>query len=215
MQLYSAHWLHYPMFSLLQKVPSKFVEHMEGYTCGAISLAGPSGNTWHASLIRHGDGLFIHEGWESFVRDHFLEVGDSLVFRYDGNLHFTVQIFDQSSCEKEAAITAQCSQNRTKFDKLIGKKREREIAALEGNIVEYVPKKMRSSQVPYECITQYQESNGEIADDQRCLQENVAFMSGRSESAGFPNQTEYLGTPLKNSVTISVPSGESSGKCCK
>ncbi|KAA8528581.1 hypothetical protein F0562_035936 [Nyssa sinensis] len=130
--------------SELLKVPSKFIKHMEGRTSGSVLLVGPSGSTWHVDLIQRNDGLFFHDGWAAFVRDHFIEHGDSLVFRYDGNLHFTVQVFDQSACEKEAAFWAVCSQDSSDFDKHMGKKREREntVSCLDG-IFEGVPKKMR------------------------------------------------------------------------
>ncbi|KAI3802370.1 hypothetical protein L1987_30502 [Smallanthus sonchifolius] len=63
------------------KIPSKFVKHLEGKTNGTIYLMGPSGNTWHADLVQETDGLFILNGWGTFVRDHFLENEDSLWLR--------------------------------------------------------------------------------------------------------------------------------------
>ncbi|KAL0291723.1 UNVERIFIED_CONTAM: putative B3 domain-containing protein [Sesamum radiatum] len=75
-------------------IPCNFIKHMEGRAPGLALLVGPSGNNWYVGLIIVDNGLFLNDGWADFVRDHFLEQGDSLVFRYDGNLHFTVQIFD-------------------------------------------------------------------------------------------------------------------------
>ncbi|KAL8166048.1 hypothetical protein V2J09_007547 [Rumex salicifolius] len=106
-------------FSALQKVPEKFIKHLEGRLCGSVLLSGPSGNSWNVKLSKHDDGLFLDDGWGMFVKDHSIECGDSFVFRYDGDLHFSVQIFDQTSCEKEVAFYAKHSDAR-----LIGKKRE-------------------------------------------------------------------------------------------
>lgn len=160
------------------RIPSKFVKHLEGKASGTVSLMGPSGNTWHADLAHQTDGVFILDGWTAFVRDHFLENGDSLVFRYDGNLHFTIQIFDQSSCEKETAFSAECHQDLSIFDQHFGKKREREYASLVSNIVDAVPKKPRSSQ---------------------------STIDGQCEVADFLNGSEFCGSGLKNSVTPALP----------
>ncbi|KAF8024274.1 LOW QUALITY PROTEIN: hypothetical protein BT93_F1463 [Corymbia citriodora subsp. variegata] len=93
------------------KIPDKFVKHMEGWTSGLALLEGPSGNTWHVELIQENREFFLNSGWHSFVRDHSIVSGDLLVFRHDGNLHFYVQVFEDSSCEKEAAFHAMCSQD--------------------------------------------------------------------------------------------------------
>ncbi|XP_071733253.1 B3 domain-containing protein Os11g0197600-like [Rutidosis leptorrhynchoides] len=161
------------------KIPSKFGKHLEGKTSGTVSLTGPSGNTWHADLAEQTDGLFILDGWTGFVRDHFLESGDSLVFRYDGDLHFTVQIFDQSSCEKETAFSAECHQDLSIFDQHFGKKREREHGSLLTNTVDYIPKKPRTSQV----------------DMQLELQDYI-------------NNAEFCGSALKNRITHAIPLSE-------
>lgn len=168
------------------KIPSKFGKHLEGKTCGTVSLMGPSGNTWHADLAQQSDGLFILDGWAAFVRDHFLENGDSLVFRYDGNLHFTVQIFDQSSCEKETAFSAECHQDLSIFDQHFGKKREREYASLLSNMVDGVPKKPRSSQ-----------SHNEPT--------NISEQQTMDGVADFLNGSEFCGSGLKNSITPALP----------
>ena len=36
---------------------------------------------------------FFTSGWESFVSEQFIEVGDILVFRHVENVHFAVKIF--------------------------------------------------------------------------------------------------------------------------
>lgn len=171
------------------KIPSKFGKHLEGKTSGTVSLMGPSGNTWHADLAQQTDGLYILDGWAAFVRDHFLENGDSLVFRYDGNLHFTLQIFDQSSCEKETAFSAECHQDLSIFDQHFGKKREREYASLLSNMVDGVPKKPRSSQSHNEHTNISQQQT----------------MDGRCEVADFLNGSEFCGSGLKNSITPALP----------
>lgn len=162
---------------------------MEGRASGTAFLVGPSGNSWPMDLIQQDDGLFFHNGWASFVKDHCLESGDALVFRYDGDLHFTVLAFDESSCEKEAAYNADCSQGATNLYNLALKKRDRGNSALLDCIVEGVPKKMRSTQSPSECTA-----------------EDAVCSNGRSYASSFLNEIENAGNASNNTVTIAVPS---------
>ncbi|KAJ0085167.1 hypothetical protein Patl1_09047 [Pistacia atlantica] len=127
-----------------QKIPIKFVKHMGGQTSGSVSLIGPSGNTWHVNLIQQNGDLFFDQGWPTFVSDHFLECGDLLVFRYDGELHFTVQVFDQSACEKEDAFNSKCNLDSS-FNNSTWQKTEREVAALSERIFQGVPKKIKGN----------------------------------------------------------------------
>ncbi|XP_062101230.1 B3 domain-containing protein Os01g0723500-like isoform X2 [Humulus lupulus] len=128
--------------NLSQKIPTKFMKHMEGRSSGSVALEGPSGKTWLINLIQSNGDLFLHHGWPTFVKDNYVECGDFLIFRYDSELHFTVQIFDQSACEKEVAFHSKCSQDF--HDQNLGKKRIREDGISSSDrIVEGVLKKMR------------------------------------------------------------------------
>ncbi|KAL7230208.1 hypothetical protein ACSBR2_008673 [Camellia fascicularis] len=104
-------------------VPSGFVKHLKGRTLGPVFLTGPSGNTWQANFIQKKDGLFFHEGWSAFAKDHFVEYGDFFVFKYNSDFDFIVTVFDKSACEKEAAFHAKCTQDISNFVKNKGKKR--------------------------------------------------------------------------------------------
>lgn len=57
-------------------------------------------------FVKSSKGLLFANGWKKFVSDHSIELGDFLVFRYDGGLHFSVLVFDATACEKEAAFLA-------------------------------------------------------------------------------------------------------------
>lgn len=132
---------------------------MEGTSPGTAVLVGPSGNSWFVNLILAENGLFLIDGWSDFVKDHFLEHGDSIVFRYDGDLNFTLQVFDRSMCEKQGAFTAQSSQDVSKYDCNVVKKRERERSALLDSIIEGVPKKMRCSQLQSNTVSDAHENH--------------------------------------------------------
>ncbi|XP_027772493.1 B3 domain-containing protein Os01g0723500-like isoform X2 [Solanum pennellii] len=187
------------------KIPSKFIKHMEGGDSGTIVLVGPSGNAWPVDLIQQDDGLFFNNGWVSFVKDHCLETGDSLVFRYDGDLHFTVQVFDESSCEKEASYNADCSQGATDLYNLALKKRDRGNSVLLDCMVEGVPKKMKSTEIPSEC-TSSQDTHGLASSkDGYTPEDAVCSYAGRNYAASFLDEMENAGDALNSKVTIAVP----------
>ncbi|XP_027092257.2 B3 domain-containing protein Os01g0723500 isoform X1 [Coffea arabica] len=202
------------------KLPFKFKKHIDGTTPGTAFLLGPSGNTWYANLTQQNDDLFLQDGWVAFVRDHSLESGDSLVFRYDGNLHFTVQVFDKSSCEKESTFSCECSQSPSNYNCRLMKKRDRENSALLDCIIEGIPKRVRTSQVNTQCITTIHELNRDLTDKNECSEEEAGYFSERCQEPNFLNQIENGSCTLKNSVTIAVPSvrnseattGERTGK---
>lgn len=193
------------------KIPSRFIKHLEDKTSGTVSLLGPSGNTWHVDLIQFNDNLFFHDGWAAFVQDHFMVHGDTMVFRYDGSLRFTVQVFDHSSCEKEAAFNAECSQDPNHFDELMGRKRDRVggDSFLDG-IFEHVPKKIRGSQVNSEYIAKNQE--GWQHDD-------VASATEICPATIYAHETGNYCSPSKNAVSVAmplqsiVPKGNSEARC--
>ncbi|XVE69981.1 hypothetical protein DITRI_Ditri10aG0034900 [Diplodiscus trichospermus] len=108
------------------KIPVGFNRNLEGRISGSVLLKGPSGYGWVVKLVQKNDDLFFDEGWADFVRDHSLECGDFLVFRYDGDFVFDVIVFDQSTCEKEVAFHCKCSQGGSEFDGIVGQKRYRE-----------------------------------------------------------------------------------------
>ncbi|CAO2817812.1 unnamed protein product [Amaranthus hypochondriacus] len=128
------------------KVPSKFVEHLGDRKSGSLSLTGPSGNIWQVDLFEYSGHLFFRDGWPTFVKDHSIQCGDTLVFRYDGNLRFTVKIFDETSCEKDEAFLAHCTQGASECDDNLRKKRERDTEA--SLVKSDSEKKMRGSWVP-------------------------------------------------------------------
>ncbi|KAJ9166166.1 hypothetical protein P3X46_020950 [Hevea brasiliensis] len=128
------------------KIPVGFTNHMERRISGSVSLTGPSGNVWPVDLTQEKNDIFLDHGWPTFVKDHLIECGDLLVFRYDGELSFTVQVFDISSCEKEAAFHSKCSLDPNQYyrNRSTRQKREREEkAASLDKSCENVSKKVR------------------------------------------------------------------------
>ncbi|KAF7105069.1 hypothetical protein CFC21_105909 [Triticum aestivum] len=54
---------------------------------------------WDMSVVFDGEGhMYLGPGWEHFARAHDLKLGHFLVFRYDGDTLFTVNMFDNTMC---------------------------------------------------------------------------------------------------------------------
>ncbi|CAI9116623.1 OLC1v1017818C1 [Oldenlandia corymbosa var. corymbosa] len=185
------------------KVPSKFRKHVDGTISGTAFLSGPSGNTWHANMVQQDGELLLQDGWADFVADHNLARGDSLLFRYNGDLHFTVQIFDESCCEKESALDSVCTQSPSESECYPTMKRERENSALLDNIVEGIPKRARSFTVHPDCEPENLNLAIVVADKYGRGQDDVSCSSERSE--------DEVACTLNNFVTVAVPSTGSSG----
>ncbi|KAI5598265.1 hypothetical protein BDE02_02G119800 [Populus trichocarpa] len=85
-------------------IPEKFSNHLKKKLPENVILKGPSGGTWQVELTTDDDTMFFKNGWEEFVKDHFLEEKDLLIFKYNRESCFEVLIFDgQSLCEKAAS----------------------------------------------------------------------------------------------------------------
>ncbi|EHA8589676.1 putative B3 domain-containing protein [Cocos nucifera] len=65
-----------------------------------IYLEDSDGNFSSVKLSVKNGSLVFQEGWREFVLDHSIEVGEFVVFKYVGELSFSVQIFGVSACER-------------------------------------------------------------------------------------------------------------------
>ncbi|XP_051180708.1 B3 domain-containing protein Os11g0197600 isoform X2 [Lolium perenne] len=88
------------------RIPASFNQYLQNQPTGVVYLKGQSGNTWLAELASDNEGLFFVKGWKEFVRDHSIETGHFLTFRYDGRSRFSVVIFDKMCVEKPSAFYA-------------------------------------------------------------------------------------------------------------
>ncbi|XP_024932554.2 putative B3 domain-containing protein At5g66980 isoform X2 [Ziziphus jujuba] len=82
-------------------IPPAFVNKLKAGLPGKAILKDFSGRSWHVGLEIIERHLHFTSGWEKFASDHFLEHGDFLIFKYDGNSLFNVKIFGLNGCKKE------------------------------------------------------------------------------------------------------------------
>ncbi|KAF6177060.1 hypothetical protein GIB67_015935, partial [Kingdonia uniflora] len=86
------------------RVPDAFVQRFNGNFPTNVFLVSSAGRSWEMSMKKFNNDLVFRRGWQAFVRDHSLEVGDFLVFRYDGCSKFYVKIYGRTACEKEITL---------------------------------------------------------------------------------------------------------------
>ncbi|KAJ7970639.1 B3 domain-containing protein [Quillaja saponaria] len=182
------------------KIPVSFIRHMEGRTFGSVMLTGPSNNTWHVHLNQQNNNLFFQDGWTLFVSDHFIQCGDFLVFRYEGELCFSVQVFDRTACKKEAAFHSICSQDPSNFHCIKGLEKSVE-HSYSDIVVEIVPKKMTvsSSQVHVQSNVNHQELQVGSIDKELTQKEGVMVVQEKEMS---PKETGGYRGPASD---VSVP----------
>ena len=79
-------------------------------------LTIPNGRKWKVKLTQHVGGVWFQNGWSEFASSHGVAVGHLLVFKYEGNLHFDVLIFDATATEIYYTLDDELQVHRIKDD---------------------------------------------------------------------------------------------------
>ncbi|KAK1559630.1 hypothetical protein Q3G72_016662 [Acer saccharum] len=89
------------------RIPPKFLHHIVEDLTETATLKISTGEIWTVEMNRTKDGVFMENGWQQFLRDNSLTEKHFLVFSYDGNMNFSVQIFKPDGVERvyDAAAT--------------------------------------------------------------------------------------------------------------
>ncbi|KAJ4820512.1 B3 domain-containing protein [Rhynchospora pubera] len=84
-------------------LPKAFQKNFNGRIAKNIELQGPSGNIWQVVVTKLVEKLTFQSGWKDFVIANSIKVNDLLVFKYNTESAFEVQIFDPSGCERSSS----------------------------------------------------------------------------------------------------------------
>uniref|UniRef100_A0A3Q7ERM3 TF-B3 domain-containing protein n=1 Tax=Solanum lycopersicum TaxID=4081 RepID=A0A3Q7ERM3_SOLLC len=82
------------------KIPTSFTYYKNRKLPMKINLRDRFGNMWPVGVNKIGGNLYFQYGWEKFIEDNSVEVGDFLVFDYDGNKMFDFKLLGRTKCEK-------------------------------------------------------------------------------------------------------------------
>ncbi|KAI3993813.1 hypothetical protein MKX01_002826 [Papaver californicum] len=70
-------------------------------SCERAVVQGPSGAYRVTKVYKSKHGSFLEKGWEVFVRENGIQIYDFLVFRYEGNMQFSVKVFNMHGVPRE------------------------------------------------------------------------------------------------------------------
>ncbi|XP_044488543.1 B3 domain-containing protein At1g49475-like isoform X2 [Mangifera indica] len=84
----------------MKRFPPQFMKHIWKDLSDTATLRVASGGLWTVKVKIIGNGVFMEEGWEEFARDNSVKNSDFLLFEYDGNMRFSVKIFDPNGVER-------------------------------------------------------------------------------------------------------------------
>ncbi|KAL5731897.1 hypothetical protein ACHQM5_004581 [Ranunculus cassubicifolius] len=93
----------HPRFNTTQqlRLPPAFLKYNAKDENEMAFLQSPISKHCYVKVLRTVDGVFLQDGLQKFLKDHSLGNYEFLVFNYQGNMKFTVRIFDMSGCEKQ------------------------------------------------------------------------------------------------------------------
>ncbi|XP_011621668.1 B3 domain-containing protein Os01g0723500 isoform X2 [Amborella trichopoda] len=100
-------------FSKELALPQELYKHINGVASERAILESPSGKLWLVELKKTEEGAFFQNGWKEFIKGHSVKLGESIVFRYDGNLRFDVQIFGSNGYQREDMFIANTCKKST------------------------------------------------------------------------------------------------------
>nr|GLL39077.1 B3 domain-containing protein Os12g0591400-like [Ipomoea trifida] len=86
----------------MQRFPLEFVRRHGRNLPKVACLEVPTGEVSKIHVIHDSQGrIWLAKGWEEFTKNYSIREGHFLVFRYDGESHFHVLIFDKTASEIE------------------------------------------------------------------------------------------------------------------
>ncbi|PVH35100.1 hypothetical protein PAHAL_3G035200 [Panicum hallii] len=86
-------------------IPAKFVQQYiakELLDNRMAIILGPIGKVYNIKLEVGHSGVFFAGGWSQFLRVHDITEANSLLLRYEGNMVFTVKVFEPDGYQREA-----------------------------------------------------------------------------------------------------------------
>ncbi|XP_043816904.1 B3 domain-containing transcription factor VRN1 isoform X2 [Manihot esculenta] len=101
----AAHFFKIILHSTIQQgkleIPRKFVRKYGNGLSSPVILHVPSGAKWSVELLNCNGDVLLGKGWQDFSNYYSLDIGNFLLFKYEGNCQFCVLIFDKSALEIE------------------------------------------------------------------------------------------------------------------
>lgn len=106
------------------KIPKKFAKKFGDDLSDLVTLVVPNGYRWVLELKRHGRSMWFEDGWHDFVKHHCIQVGQLLVFRFEGNSVFNFYMFNLTAIPNGPCDTSNEQNNGGQCPVTLGKEAE-------------------------------------------------------------------------------------------
>ncbi|KAF6170361.1 hypothetical protein GIB67_001960 [Kingdonia uniflora] len=83
------------------EIPVEFIPKFGGTVPKNVRLKSVLGEYWSMEIGKSENRFFFGKGWEGFVKDNSLKLGEFIVFRYKGKSLLNFKIFGHNGLEKE------------------------------------------------------------------------------------------------------------------
>ena len=81
-------------------IPPVVAPKLKDLTNHLVNLEDSEGKISNVKLSLVDGSLAFYEGWDNFVSDHLIKIGDILLFEYTTRSQFSVRVFGMDSCER-------------------------------------------------------------------------------------------------------------------
>ncbi|XBI33146.1 hypothetical protein VPH35_056508 [Triticum aestivum] len=85
-------------------IPKEYVRCLKGEIPGEINLETRNRDSYTIKVAKYQEKHVLTAGWPQFVENFHLQLGDSLLFRYNGDSLFSIIIFDKLGREKASSV---------------------------------------------------------------------------------------------------------------
>ncbi|XBI33147.1 hypothetical protein VPH35_056509 [Triticum aestivum] len=85
-------------------IPKEYVRCLKGEIPGEINLETRNRDSYTIKVAKNKEKHVLTAGWPQFVENFHLQLGDSLLFRYNGDSLFSIIIFDKLGREKASSV---------------------------------------------------------------------------------------------------------------
>ncbi|XP_021626147.1 B3 domain-containing protein At4g01580-like [Manihot esculenta] len=75
-------------------LPRKFARQYANSLSNPVTLKLSSGAAWQVELLKNEKDVWLYKGWREFAQHYSLDIGDTVVFKYEKNSHFHVFIYE-------------------------------------------------------------------------------------------------------------------------
>ncbi|XP_049351618.1 B3 domain-containing protein At5g60140-like [Solanum verrucosum] len=83
------------------KLPTGYTDYKNGILPRNIFLRDRFENMWPIGVTKSGKDIYFEYGWEKFIKDNIVELGDFFIFDYDGTRIFNFKLLGRNGCVKK------------------------------------------------------------------------------------------------------------------